>query len=64
MTRGELEEAISNLESLITNHFDPAKILEYDRQLQLCREQLRALEQAEHSARLAAASRRVATASK
>jgi hypothetical protein len=44
MTRPDLEEAIGNLEYLVLNHFDPAKVHEYDQELKMFRRELAALE--------------------
>ncbi len=45
MTRQDLEEAILNLEYLVLNHFDPAKVEDYYQQLQAFRRELAALEE-------------------
>ncbi len=47
MTRRDLQEAISNLEYLVLNHFDPDKVEEYYRELQAFQRELQALDQRE-----------------
>ena len=44
MTRPDLEEAIGNLEYLVLNHFDLAKVQEYYQELQMFRRELAVLE--------------------
>jgi hypothetical protein len=49
MTRRDLEEAIVNLQYLILNRFNPAKVEEYAQQLRAFREELRTLEKKQYS---------------
>jgi hypothetical protein len=46
MTRRDLEEVITNLEYLLLHHFDENKIAEYERELQVYRQELRLLNEA------------------
>ncbi len=45
MTRRDLQEAVDNLEYLVLNHFDPAKVDDYYQQLQAYSRELTALEE-------------------
>ena len=43
MTHRDLEEAITNLEYLVLNHFDPMKVEEYEHHLGAIRKEMQSL---------------------
>ena len=62
MTREDFEIALFRLQDQILNHFDPSRVEEYTRQLELLRNELRAMEEIRASSSTASAENKQAAA--